>query len=114
MIYWAALLLIAVGGMSCTLPASPNCTLACLNNGTCLTVTGSSNTTEQVCYCIPGYSGRMCQQTPCTGIQCAHNGTCLAKTTGWQCLCLPGFSGLTCNVTEPPACTGIVCGNGGV
>ncbi|XP_053374822.1 uncharacterized protein LOC123563934 isoform X2 [Mercenaria mercenaria] len=68
----------------------------CLNGGRC----NSTTETTAVCECTPGYSGGVCEVTPCMGITCYNGGQCIADLTSIpvkaNCICSRGFTGNDC------------------
>ena len=59
----------------------------CLNNGTCLF---STQTSELTCMCTEGFSGSRCEVDLCARLNCPQNAVCIK---GERCECLPGFFG---------------------
>lgn len=85
----------------------------CVNNGTCVELTGSVNTYGYVCQCSAGYTGNKCQTLidVCASSPCVY-GTCsqLAPNV-FQCVCRAGYNGPRCEV-DINECLSSPCQNG--
>ncbi|CAG2228836.1 unnamed protein product [Mytilus edulis] len=68
----------------------------CENSGTCYAKDGITR-----CACPNGFTGSLCSITPCSGVDCLNNATCIYNTTYpmYTCRCPAGFSGASCDVT---------------
>ncbi len=58
------------------------------------------------CQCLNGFTGKYCENDPCTGVQCQNGGKC----TAGKCVCAGGWAGKFC--TRDP-CRNTKCHNGG-
>ena len=110
--------------------AQPNCTLACKNGGLCQIVRGSEGD-EELCECLDGFVGSLCEtmydnsssSDPNCTLSCEKGGRCemLATDEGlmMHCVC-ESLDGVPCmykttsnNSTGDSSCT-LACENGGV
>src|SRR6218665_3065777 len=85
----------------------------CKNGGTCLVV---ADTDQEICKCMPGYSGNRCQtsQRACLSLPCQGGSTCIdSGKGGFECFCAPGYSGEFCE-SNGDECASMPCLNGGV
>eukprot|EP00729_Bicosta_minor_P005380 gene5380-13352_t len=62
------------------------------------------------CDCNPGFTGRNCENTYCTGETCSGHGKCVNEDDGHYCDCTPGFVGDECADTY---CSGETCSGHG-
>ncbi len=72
------------------------CTVSsCLNNGTCIEVTGAS-----ACQCPQTHTGARCElNNSCATTQCLNGGACTnIPSGGSSCDCMPGFDGENCKL----------------
>lgn len=81
----------ALGGtgvIGCSCPSQK-----CLNGGTC----PSNASSNGVCLCPPGFSGGLCEKTPCdTASLCLNGGQCVVNAsvpTGQSCMCSLPYGG---------------------
>ncbi|XP_076802941.1 uncharacterized protein LOC143446947 isoform X3 [Clavelina lepadiformis] len=90
-----------------------SCSLSCLNGGNC-----ERTSQGQMCVCLPGYYGMLCENGVCSPNPCLNGATCEYTTQGfdvvsnYRCNCPPGFTGSTCAV-RLNACALSPCLNGG-
>jgi hypothetical protein len=58
------------------------------------------NLIDFVCYCIPGYAGRYCQNDidECMSMPCYNNASCVDRINAYECKCTYGFGGERCEV----------------
>jgi len=65
------------------------------------------------CVCTDGYIGELCdEETPCVGVDCGENGTCVVEGTETTCECNTGYEGTSCE-TDINECSTSPCLNVG-
>jgi len=84
------LISVLIDGLAANFGGPSNC--GC-QNGRCEKVGGSN-----ICQCLPGYTGNLCQTTitQCNACLCQNGGTCINYSRNYKCKCQPGFYGNNC------------------
>lgn len=69
--------------------------IACQNGGAC-----SSDGTNPVCDCLPGFSGQLCEQNvnDCPTDACENGGVCVDGINSYSCSCPAGITGERCEI----------------
>ena len=62
-----------------------------------------------MCTCPAGYSGLLCEVTPCSSSPCTNNGICKLADASFKCECPAGYKGTRCEINP---CTHNSCLNG--